>query len=253
MEAKQPMDLQGKTVLVTGGSRGIGAAIVRDLSAARASVAFTFRERADAAEELVKQLFRENPKIAAFRCDSRDFDAVRSTVKEVADRLGPIYGLVNNAGITRDGLLLTMKPEDWQEVIDTDLTGVFNFCRSVIFSMSKRKQGRIVNIGSVSGITGTPGQVNYSAAKAGVIGLTRALARETAKLGLTVNVVAPGYIETDMLGDMSAKVREEFLRHIPMGRVGTARDVSSLVCYLLDERAAYVTGQVFSVDGGIAI
>jgi 3-oxoacyl-[acyl-carrier protein] reductase len=253
MEAKQRMDLQGKTVLVTGGSRGIGAAIVRDLSATRASVAFTFRERADAAEDLVEQLSGENPNIAAFRCDSRDFVAVRSTVKQVTDRFGPIYGLVNNAGITRDRLLLTMKPEEWQEVIDTDLTGVFNLCRAVIFSMSKRKQGRIVNIGSVSGITGSPGQVNYSAAKAGVIGLTRALAKETAKLGLTVNVVAPGYIETDMLGGMSDKVREKFLRHIPMGRVGAVRDVSSLVCYLLDEPAGYVTGQVFSVDGGIAI
>jgi 3-oxoacyl-[acyl-carrier protein] reductase len=252
MEATGPMDLRKKTVLVTGGSRGIGAAIVRDLSAARASVAFTFRERSDAAQDLVKQLSPENPNVAAFRCDIRDFDAVRATVKEVSDRFGPIYGLVNNAGITRDRLLLTMKPEEWLEVIDTDLTGVFNSCRSVIFSMSKRKQGRIVNIGSVSGIVGNPGQVNYSAAKAGVIGLTKALAKETARLGITVNVVAPGYIETDMLAGMSDKVREEYLRHIPMGRVGAARDVSSLVCYLLGEGAGYVTGQVFSVDGGIA-
>jgi 3-oxoacyl-[acyl-carrier protein] reductase len=160
---------------------------------------------------------------------------------------------VNNAGITRDRSLVMMRPRDWHDVIDVDLSGVFNFCKSVIFSMSKRKSGKIVNVGSISGIVGNRGQVNYSAAKAGVIGLTKALAKETARLGITVNVVAPGYIETEMTERISEKTRHKMLEAIPMGRFGTTQDVSALVCFLLGESAGYVTGQVFTVDGGLAI
>ncbi|KAA3605169.1 MAG: 3-oxoacyl-[acyl-carrier-protein] reductase [Planctomycetota bacterium] len=244
---------QDQCVLVTGGSRGIGRAIVEHLVQKGAKVAFTYQSRADAAEALIADLQTAPGQAIAFACDSRDFDAVKETVNQAREQLGGLHGLVNNAGITRDQILMMMKAEQWHEVIDTNLTGVFHFCKAVIFSMLKQRQGRIVNVGSVSGLIGNPGQVNYSAAKAGIIGLSKALAKETASRGITVNVVAPGFIETDMVGDIQEKTRETVLQMIPVGRFGEASEVASLVTYLLGQEAAYITGQVFTIDGGLAI
>jgi 3-oxoacyl-[acyl-carrier protein] reductase len=247
------MNFEGKTLLVTGGSRGIGCEIVRALARVKARVAFTFHQREDAAKALVEELSQSNSDILAIRCDNRDPEAVRSTVEQVTGNFGPLDGLVNNAGITRDRPLFMMTHEEWHDVIDTDLTGIFSFCRAVIVSMSKKSSGKIVNIGSISGVIGNRGQVNYSAAKAGIIGLTKALAKETARFGVTANVVAPGYIDTEMIRRLPEKVRREILDQIPMGRFGTAREVASLVCYLLSDDAGYITGQVLTIAGGLAI
>lgn len=247
------MSLEGKTILVTGGSRGIGAEIVRSLAAAKAQVAFTYQQNEAAAVALANGLTHEGSKVIAIRCDSRDLKAARATVEQVSKTLGPISGLVNNAGITRDKPFVMMSEEEWKEVIDTDLTGVFNFCRAVVFSMIKKKTGKIVNIGSVSGIIGNKGQVNYSAAKAGVIGLTKALAKETASYGITVNVVAPGYIDTEMVRSLPEETLKQAIGYIPAGRLGTSQEVASLVRYLLTDDASYITGQVFTVAGGLAI
>ena len=242
--------LEGKTFLVSGGSRGIGAEIVRSLASAGANVAFTYQQNVSAAESLIQEL---GPKVLALCCDSRDLKAVRATVEEATAKLGPIHGLVNNAGITRDRPLVMMSEEEWHDVIDTNLTGVFHFCRAVIFSMIKRKEGKIVNIGSVSGQIGNRGQTNYSAAKAGVIGFTKALAKETAQYGITVNVVSPGYIDTDMVRRLPEQTVKQALEHIPAGRLGTTQEVASLVRYLLSDEASYITGQVLTVAGGLAI
>jgi len=236
--------------MVTGGSRGIGAEIVRTLTTAGAKVAFTYQQNASAADSLTQEL---GPNAIAFCCDSRDLKAVRATIEVVTAKLGPIHGLVNNAGITRDKPLVMMSEEEWHDVIDTNLTGVFHFCRAVIFSMIKRREGKIVTIGSVSGEIGNRGQTNYSAAKAGVIGFTKALAKETAQYGITVNVVSPGYIDTDMVRRLPEQTLKYALEHIPAGRFGTTHEVASLVRYLLTDDANYITGQVLSVGGGLAI
>ena len=248
-----PFTLSGKNVLISGGSRGIGREIVRTLVEAGANVAFTYNQSQAAAEELACELKDGGVQVLAIRCDSCSLKAVRAAMEEAASKLGAIAGLVNNAGITRDRPFVMMKPEEWQEVIDTDLTGVFNFCRAAAFSMIKRKDGKIVNIGSISGLIGNRGQVNYSAAKAGIIGLSKALAKEAAPYGVTVNVVAPGYIDTEMVQRLPEDTRKQILERIPAGRLGTSREVAMLVRYLLSDDASYITGQVLTIAGGLAI
>ena len=245
------MSLNGKTALVTGASRGIGRAIALRLAEDGANVAVIYAGSADKAEAVVNEITALGGNAKAYRCNVADSAAVNETVKAVTNDLGKIDILVNNAGITRDGLMLRMKDEDFDAVLDTNLKGAFNMIRACYSGFIRKKSGRIINISSVSGIMGNAGQANYSASKAGVIGLTKSVARELASRGITCNAVAPGFIQTDMtenLGD-----NNPLLNSIPLGRMGKPEDIAAAVAFLASDSAAYITGEVLKVDGGLAI
>lgn len=245
------MSLNGKTALVTGASRGIGRAIALHLAEDGANVAVIYAGSADKAEAVVNEITALGVNAKAYRCNVADSAAVNETVKAVTNDLGKIDILVNNAGITRDGLMLRMKDEDFDAVLDTNLKGAFNMIRACYSGFIRKKSGRIINISSVSGIMGNAGQANYSASKAGVIGLTKSVARELASRGITCNAVAPGFIQTDMtenLGD-----NNPLLNSIPLGRMGKPEDIAAAVTFLASDSAAYITGEVLKVDGGLAI
>lgn len=245
------MSLNGKTALVTGASRGIGRAIALRLAEDGANVAVIYAGSADKAEAVVNEITALGVNAKAYRCNVADSTAVNETVKAVTNDLGKIDILVNNAGITRDGLMLRMKDEDFDAVLDTNLKGAFNMIRACYSGFIRKKSGRIINISSVSGIMGNAGQANYSASKAGVIGLTKSVARELASRGITCNAVAPGFIQTDMtenLGD-----NNPLLNSIPLGRMGKPEDIAAVVAFLASDSAAYITGEVLKVDGGLAI
>lgn len=245
------MSLNGKTALVTGASRGIGRAIALCLAEDGANVAVIYAGSADKAEAVVNEITALGVNAKAYRCNVADSAAVNETVKTVTNDLGKIDILVNNAGITRDGLMLRMKDEDFDAVLDTNLKGAFNMIRACYSGFIRKKSGRIINISSVSGIMGNAGQANYSASKAGVIGLTKSVARELASRGITCNAVAPGFIQTDMtenLGD-----NNPLLNSIPLGRMGKPEDIAAAVAFLASDSAAYITGEVLKVDGGLAI
>jgi len=242
----------GKKVIVTGGSRGIGAAIVETFAREGHKIVFNFNNNREKAEALVNSIVGSGGKAAAFQADLTDFDSAGAFIAKAKEFLGDVDILVNNAGITRDKSLFIMPKEDWDSVISTNLTGCFNTTRHLIGYFYKYKRGCIVNISSVSGHLGIAGQTNYCASKAGIIGFTKALAKEAAKLGIPVNCVAPGYIDTEMTRSIPEKHIEEIKNMIPMKRMGTVQEVADLVLFLASDKARYITGQVFTIDGGLS-
>ena len=236
-------------VIVTGASRGIGEAIARELAAAGHSLALVARS-ADKLQELAAEI-GTGDNVIACPGDISDFEDVQRIVTEVNEKCGGIYGLVNNAGMTRDGLLVRMSPENWQAPLDVNLNGTFYFTRAVAPLMMRARTGRIINISSVIGLTGNAGQANYAASKAGIIALTKSVAKELGSRGVTCNAVAPGFIATDMTADLPEKVQADMLAQIPLKRFGEGKDVAGVVKFLLSQEASYITGQTLVVDGGM--
>lgn len=247
------MKLAGRVALVTGGSRGIGKAIVWALAREGARVAFVYQSNKEAADKLVSDLALDQREALAVQANVAKKSEADDVVAKVLDRWEKIDILVNNAGIVRDGLLATMSPENWQAVIDTNLTGSYNFCHAVMRPMMSARYGRIINMSSVASHTSNPGQANYAASKGGVEGLTRCLATEIARRGITVNAVAPGFIETDMTVAVRNAAEDAIKKRIPTRRLGQPEDVANAVLFLAGDEASYITGQVITVDGGLTL
>jgi len=243
------IDLTGRTALVTGSTRGIGLAIARTLAGCGATVAVVGRDK-DRAAGVASDV---GPSARGFACDVGDTASVTALVEQVEQELGAVDILVNNAGLTRDNLLMRLKDDDWDVVLDANLRGAFATIRAASRGMMKRRWGRIINIASVVGIVGNKGQANYAASKAGLIGLTKSVAKELASRNILANVVAPGFIETDMTAAMTADARETLSQQIPLARLGTPNDIAGAVAFLASEHASYITGQVFVIDGGMVM
>ncbi|WP_004444747.1 MULTISPECIES: 3-oxoacyl-[acyl-carrier-protein] reductase [Clostridium] len=245
--------LTGKNAIVTGASRGIGRAIAIKLANLGANVVLNYRSDINSVNEVVKEIESKGVKAVAIQGDISKFEDAKKIVDEAMEKLGSIDILVNNAGITKDMLLMRMKEEEFDNVIEVNLKGVFNCTKHVVPIMMKQRSGKIINISSVVGLSGNAGQSNYAAAKAGIIGFTKSVAKEIASRGITVNAVAPGFIATDMTGVLSDKVKENIKNNIPLKRVGDAKDIANTVAFLSSNMASYITGQVISVDGGMHI
>lgn len=245
------MEFENKVALVTGGSRGIGREISIELASRGATVVINYANSRDAAEQTLDQIKSRGGNAFLSRFDVSDYKKVQSEIGRILEEQDNIHILVNNAGITKDGLFLRMKEEDWDSVFRTNIKGVFNCTKAVIRPMLNNRYGRIVNITSVVGDMGNAGQINYSSAKSGLIGFTKSAAKEFASRGITVNAVSPGFIETDITGVLSEKVRERYLQSIPLGRFGKPEDVSKIVAFLASDYASYITGEVVRVNGGL--
>jgi len=247
------MSLKDKIALVTGGSRGIGREIALALASEGANLAITYTSKQDKALDVVKELKETGVNAVAVKANVTDNDEVVNMVKKVEKELGKIDILVNNAGITKDNLIIRMTEEDWDSVLDVNLKGVFLSTKAVARTMMKKRYGKIINISSVVGMNGNPGQGNYSASKAGVIGFTKSMAKELSSRGIRVNAIAPGFIETDMTNVLDEKVKNEVIKNIPLKTFGKPKDIANLVVFLASEKSDYITGQVIKVDGGMAI
>ena len=245
--------LKGKVAVVTGASRGIGRAIAKKMASLGAFVVVNYNGSQERAEKVKQEIEEAGGTAAIYQCDVSDYGKCETFIQNVIKEYGHIDILVNNAGVTRDGLLMKMTEEDFDRVVDTNLKGAFNTIRFASRQMLKQKSGRIINMSSVVGVTGNAGQANYAASKAGIIGLTKAAARELASRGITVNAIAPGFIETDMTSVLPEKVREASVAQIPLGSFGKPEQVAAAVAFLASEDAAYITGQVLHVDGGMVM
>ncbi|MCD7033813.1 3-oxoacyl-[acyl-carrier-protein] reductase [Metabacillus sp. GX 13764] len=245
--------LENKIALVTGGSRGIGRAIALDLAKHGAKVAVNYAGSEAKANETVEMIKAAGGEAFSVKADVSDSEAVKDMLKEVTDRFGGIDILVNNAGITRDNLLMRMKEDEWNDVINTNLKGVFLCTKAVTRQMMKQRAGRIINIASIVGVSGNAGQANYVAAKAGVIGLTKTTAKELSSRNITVNAVAPGFITTEMTDKLEDSVKDDMLKQIPLGKLGDPQDVADIVTFLASEKSRYMTGQTLHVDGGMVM
>ena len=245
--------LKGKNAIITGASRGIGREIALTLAENGANIVINYRNYNNEIEALVKDIEAKGVKIVTVKCDVSNFEEVENLISEAKEKLGSIDILVNNAGITKDGLLMRMKQEDFESVLDVNLKGVFNTTKLITPIMMKQRTGKIINISSVVGLVGNAGQCNYAASKAGVIGFSKSIARELAPRGVNINVVAPGYIDTDMTNGLSDKVKESILQTIPMKKMGSTKDVANLVLFLSSGLSDYITGQVINVDGGLVM
>ncbi|CEP81680.1 3-oxoacyl-[acyl-carrier-protein] reductase [Paraclostridium sordellii] len=247
------MDLNGKVALITGGSRGIGKAIAIKLASYKANIVINYTSNKEHALKVKEEIESYGVKSIVIKCDVSKSDEVNNMIEEVVKEFGQIDILVNNAGITRDGLLMRMKEEDFDSVIDINLKGVFNCTKSATKYMMKKRYGKIINISSVVGLIGNAGQANYCASKAGVIGLTKSSARELASRNINVNAIAPGFIDTDMTSVLNENLKETMLKNIPQNRFGSSEDVANLVLFLVSDMSSYITGQIINVDGGMVM
>ena len=247
------MDFNGKTALVTGGSRGIGRAVALGLASLGANVVVNYVRGADAAEEVVAKIKQFNGQAKAMQADGSDHGQAAKLVEDVVTEFGAIDVLINNAGITRDGLILRMSEEDWHKVINTNLSGAFNCTQAAAKKMIKQRKGSMVNISSVVGLIGNAGQSNYAAAKAGLIGLTKSVARELSARNVRVNALAPGFIMTDMTENLNEDIKSSIIDRVPLGRLGTAEEIANAAIWLASDEASYITGQVLVADGGLAM
>jgi 3-oxoacyl-[acyl-carrier protein] reductase len=247
------LDLKGKTVIITGGSRGIGRACVLAFAQVRANIVFTYNKSKEKADELFGEVEKLGVSCLSLQIDTRDYEQCRMAVEKTLAQFKSLDILVNNAGITRDKALIMMALDDWKEVIDTNLGGTFNMTRAAITTLLKQKKGCIINMSSVSGITGLARQTNYSASKAGIIGFSKALAKEVAAYNIRVNAVCPGFINTEIVNALHENIKKEIVNTIPVKRIGEAEEVADLCVFLASDKASYITGEAIKIDGGLAI